>query len=102
MFDERCSLTETGTVKLLMGLRIMSYRRLFLTAAATSLALAACDQKPAGPVTGAPIASLPLAQTPPPVEPLAPYPEALPPAPPLPRIAHPKRPAYAYLDDAYQ
>ncbi len=33
-----------------------------MTAAAASLMLAACNQKPAGPVTGAPVASLPLAE----------------------------------------
>src|SRR6185437_7557493 len=80
----------------------ISYRRLLLTAAAASLALAACDQKTAGPVTGAPIASLPLAQTAPPPESVAPYADALPPAPPLPRAARPRRPVYAYVDDAYR
>ena len=80
----------------------MTYRRLLLTAAASSLALAACNQQPAAPATGAPIASLPLAQSAPPPETAAPALNALPPAPPLPRAARPKRPAYAYVDDAYR
>ena len=79
----------------------MSYRRLLLTAAATSLALAACNQKPAAPVTGAPIASLPLAQAAPPPEVVAPAADQLPPAPPLRRAARPPRPIYSYVDAAY-
>nr|MEA2799432.1 hypothetical protein [Phenylobacterium sp.] len=79
----------------------MSYRRLLLTAAATSLALAACNQKPAAPVTGAPIASLPLAQAAPPPEVVAPAADQLPPAPPLRRAARP-RPIYSYVDAAYE
>ena len=77
-------------MKLPKGLNAMSYRHILLTAAATSLALAACDQKSAGPVTGAPIASLPLAQSAPPAEAAAPYAEALPPAPTLRKASHPK------------
>jgi len=80
----------------------MTYRRLLLTAAATSLALAACDQKAAAPVTGAPIASLPLAQAVPPPETIAPDLNALPAAPPIQRAAKPRRPVYAYVDDAYR
>ncbi|HEV7385348.1 MAG TPA: hypothetical protein VGN89_10755, partial [Phenylobacterium sp.] len=79
----------------------MSYRRLLLTAAATSLALAACNQKPAAPVTGAPIASLPLAEAAPPPEVVAPAADQLPPAPPLRRSARPPRPIYSYVDAAY-
>ena len=79
----------------------MSYRLLLLTAAATSLALAACNQKPAGPVTGAPIASLPLAEAAPPPETPAPYADALPPAPPITRVATAPHSVYSYVDDAY-
>ncbi|MFI4966681.1 MAG: hypothetical protein ACHP9T_15090, partial [Caulobacterales bacterium] len=73
-------------MKLVTGLNVMSYRRLLLTAAATSLALAACNQKPAAPVTGAPIASLPLAQGAPPPAVLAPTTAQLPGAAPI-RVA---------------
>jgi hypothetical protein len=79
----------------------MTYRRLLLTAAATSLMLAACNQKPAGPVTGAPIASLPLADAAPPPETAAPPASELPPAPPITRVSAPRQPAYSYIDDAY-
>ncbi|HEX2815706.1 MAG TPA: hypothetical protein VHN39_04910, partial [Phenylobacterium sp.] len=80
----------------------MTYRHLLLTAAATSLMLAACNQQPAAPATGAPIASLPLAEAAPPPEAAAPYADALPPAPPIPRAVKPRRPVYAYVDDAYR
>ncbi|HEY2752598.1 hypothetical protein [Phenylobacterium sp.] len=80
----------------------MSYRQVLLTAAAASLMLAACNGKPAGPATGAPIASLPLAQSAPPPEVIAPDANQLPPAPPLPRLARPPRPLYSYVDDAYE
>src|SRR6185312_10081532 len=73
-----------GTAKLVMGFNIMSYRHILLTAAATSLALAACNQQQAAaPATGAPIARLPLAQAAPPPEVAAPPAEALPAAPPI-------------------
>src|SRR5436305_1651708 len=83
----------------------MTQRTLLATAAAAALlALSACDRpvQQAPPATGAPIASLPLAQAPPPAEQVAPPVTALPPAPPLPRAARPKRPVYAYVDDAYR
>jgi hypothetical protein len=79
----------------------MTYRRLLLTAAATSLVLAACNQQPAGPVSGAPIASLPLAEAAPPPEAAAPSASDLPPAPPITRVSTPRQPAYSYIDDAY-
>lgn len=79
----------------------MTCRRLLLTAAATSLMLAACNPKPAGPVTGAPIASLPLADAAPPPEVAAPAASDLPPAPPIRRISTPRQPVYSYIDDAY-
>jgi hypothetical protein len=81
----------------------MTQRLLLLTAAASVLALAACDraqQQAAAPATGAPIAALPLATAAPPPEQVAPYANQLPPAPPLPR-ARPRRAAYSYIDDAY-
>ena len=83
---------------------MMTYRTLLLTAAATAvLGLAACDQKAASPATGAPIASLPLAEAPPPADVAAPapYANALPAAAPI-RRAAPRRPVYSYVDDAYQ
>jgi hypothetical protein len=92
---------EIGTAKLLRGLLNMSYRRLLLTAAATSLMLAACNQQSAAPVTGAPIASLPLAEAAPPPEVNAPSADELPPAPPITRVSAPRRAVYSYIDDAY-
>ena len=102
MSAEACSAARLEQQSLPEGLSIMSYRVLLLTAAATSLALAACNQKPAGPVTGAPIASLPLAEATPPPAVIAPVADQLPPAPPLARVARPQRPLYSYVDDAYE
>ncbi|MFL5296545.1 MAG: hypothetical protein ACJ798_09210 [Phenylobacterium sp.] len=80
----------------------MTHRTLLLTAAAVAaLGLSACEravQQP--PATGAPIASLPLAQATPPAYQPAPAADQLPPGPPL-RRARPNRPLYAYVDDAY-
>ena len=80
----------------------MSYRLLLLSAAAAAtLGLAACEEnKTQAPVTGAPLVSLPLAEGAPPPEAFAPYAGELPAAPPLRRVSA-RRPAYAYIDDAY-
>lgn len=69
------------------------------------LGLSACNrqsvQAPAPPATGAPIASLPLAQGAPPTPALAPPVAALPPASPV-RVAHATgRQRYRYIDRAY-
>lgn len=79
----------------------MSKRRLLLTAAASALLLAACNQTPAGPVSGAPIASLPLATAAPPPETPAPDASALPPAAPIMRAERAPSSVYDYVDDAY-
>ena len=84
----------------------MRNRQFLLSAAAiAALGLAACnqhaEQTPAAPATGAPIASLPLAEGAPP--PLVPAPDvaALPSAPPVKTVSVPARERYRYIDRAY-
>ena len=64
------------------------------------LALAACNRQPEQPLTGAPIAALPLADTAPPPASYAPPVSALPPAP-RPIAYRPAPEHYRYLTDAY-
>ena len=84
----------------------MRNRQFLLSAAAiAALGLAACnqhaEQTPAAPATGAPIASLPLAEGAPP--PLVPAPDVagLPSAPPVKTVSVPARERYRYIDRAY-
>jgi hypothetical protein len=64
------------------------------------LALAACNRQPEQPLTGAPIAALPLADAAPPPASYAPPASALPP-PPRPMAYRPAPEHYRYLTDAY-
>jgi len=65
------------------------------------LALAACNREPEQPVTGAPIAALPLGAVAPPPARYAPPASALPPAP-HPIAYRPAPDHYGYLTDAYE
>ena len=83
----------------------MRNRPLFLTLALAGVSVAACNrqtaQAPAPPATGAPIASLPLAEGAPPPAALAPAAAALPPAKPVKVVRAPARTQYRYIDRAY-
>ena len=82
----------------------MRTRSIVLTLALAGVSLAACnkqtDQTPAAPATGAPIASLPLAQGEPPPLIAAPALAALPSAPPVHYASAPPRERYRYIDRA--
>ncbi len=84
----------------------MRNRPFLLTMAVSGLALAACnpqsDQTPAAPATGAPIASLPLAEGAPPPLIAAPALSALPSAAPVKTVPPPPRERYRYIDRAYR
>ena len=84
----------------------MRNRQFLLSAAAVAaLGLAGCnqhaEQTPAAPATGAPIASLPLAEGAPPPLVAAPGAAALPSAPPVRTVTVPARQRYRYIDRAY-
>ncbi|MDE2488300.1 MAG: hypothetical protein KGO51_12970, partial [Alphaproteobacteria bacterium] len=83
----------------------MHSRLILFTGAAAALALAGCSrqggQPPAPPATGAPIASLPLAQGAPPPAALAPPTAQLPPAPPVKVVQSEPTTRYRYIDRAY-
>ena len=83
----------------------MRNRMFLLSAAVAALGLAACnphnDQSASAPASGAPIASLPLAEGAPPPLVTAPGFSALPAAPRVKTVAVPPRERYRYIDRAY-
>jgi hypothetical protein len=81
--------------------RHQSAAKLLSGGALLCLALAGCNREPEQPVTGAPVAALPLAAVAPPPARYAPSASALPPAP-RPIAYRPAPDHYGYLTDAYE